>query len=58
MKLDREKTIDALLAEILGGGHDVVELLHDALVNGRTGFQSMTDSELLDACEVWGVSPV
>ena len=53
--MNRDATIDALLAEILGGSYDCVELLTDALVNGRVGFTEMSDEELRAACEGWGV---
>lgn len=56
MKLDREKTIDALIESI--GSEDIFDLFVDALVNGRVGFKDMSDAELCAACETWDVEPV
>lgn len=52
--MNREKTIDALVERICDG-ECPWEVFTDALLNGRTGFNDMTDAELAGACETWGV---
>jgi hypothetical protein len=58
--MDRSATISRLMDSIMGGDGCSGErdLLEDALLYGREGFNEMNNDELMEQCEVWQVEPV
>jgi len=54
VKLTKQQAIDAIVDAVLDS-ENPMELFEDALREGRSGYNDMSNDELLDACEVWGV---